>query len=240
MRGLRTTVIGVGVGAILVTSSLAITSSFVRQDVSAETAYAIGHDLGTQTLARLTEDGVVADREMLIKGFADAVNDAEPAVDPLAMEAMLAQLEREVATRIAEERLTNDPVFRALAEQNLMNSRAFHETFGRRHDVTTLASGVQYRVLQEGSGDAADTADTVVADFEAKLLDDHVFARETGKAFRVDGVIDGARDVLRRMRVGDRFLIAIPPAEAFGIGGRAPDIGPNETVIVEVELVEVR
>ncbi|MHC4948024.1 MAG: FKBP-type peptidyl-prolyl cis-trans isomerase N-terminal domain-containing protein [Planctomycetota bacterium] len=209
-------------------------------DEPQQAGYAIGHDLGKQSLTRLADDEVVFDRDMLVRGFADAIAEAEPLLAPEIMEDVLVRLEREVGTRLAEARMETDPVFRALVEENRRRSQAYHEQFGQRDDVTTLPNGVQYRVIAEGDGERAGPDSTVVVRFRGTLVDGYVFGEADAKELRVAGLLPGGRSAVTRMRVGDRWQLAVPPVLAFGIGGRAPDVGPNETLLIDVTLLEVR
>lgn len=211
-----------------------------RQSTAEKTGYAVGHDLGTQSLDRLRADGIEVDLASFVSGFADAVRGAEPRLSSAELEAVLARLEREVTTRAAEQRMASDPVFRALAEANLSKSRTFHEEFGRKTGVATLSTGIQYEVVVGGSGGWVAPDGTVVVTFKGKLLDGYVFGEAEQKEIRVSTMLPGGRDIVQRMRVGDRWNVAIPPDQAFGIGGRTPDIGPNETLLIDVTLLEIK
>ncbi len=136
--------------------------------------------------------------------------------------------------------MASDPVFRALADANLRKSRALHEEFGRKNGVTTLPDGVQYEVIVSGSGGRVAPDGTVVVAFKGKLLDGYVFGEAEQKEILVSSLLSGGRSVVERMRVGDRWKVAIPPDQAFGIGGRTPDIGPNETLVIDVTLLEIK
>ncbi len=211
-----------------------------RWSTAERTGYAVGHDLGTQSLDRLRADGIEVDLASFVSGFADAVRGAEPRLSSAELEAVLARLEREVTTRAAEQRMASDPVFRALAEANLRKGRTFHEEFGRKTGVTTLSTGIQYEVVVGGSGGWVAPDGTVVVTFKGKLLDGYVFGEAEQKEIRVSTMLPGGRDIVQRMRVGDRWNVAIPPDQAFGIGGRTPDIGPNETLLIDVTLLEIK
>lgn len=136
--------------------------------------------------------------------------------------------------------MASDPVFRALAEANLSKSRTFQEEFGQKTGVTTLSTGIQYEVVVGGSGGWVAPDGTVVVTFKGKLLDGYVFGEAEQKEIRVSTMLPGGRDIVKRMRVGDRWNVAIPPDQAFGIGGRTPDIGPNETLLIDVTLLAIK
>jgi FKBP-type peptidyl-prolyl cis-trans isomerase FklB len=209
-------------------------------DTPARRAYSIGHDLGAQAVRQLEADGVAVDPAELLRGFSDAVSGIDPAIAAPEMQAIRARLEREVATRLATERLETDPVFRALAVYNRQRSIAFHEENGAREGVETAPNGLQLEVLAPGAGPTPDDRDTVVVSFTASLMDGAIIASGANEEVKLDGVIEGARLALTRMRPGARWRIALPPDLAYGIGGRAPDIGPNESIVIDATLHSIR
>lgn len=233
-------VIGVW-AAVAVTQPTASTpSSTPLSTDEAKRSYAVGHAIGNFARERLNEDAVSVDLDLLVEGFADAVHDRTPDFDSDEMQDVLRIVERQVASRLAERRMDEDPVFRALAEENLKRSRAFHERFGEEEGVTTLPSGVQYRVVSAGEGDSPTASDTVSVSFTASLIDGSVVAVAAKESTRVAGMIEGGREIITHMRPGAVWQVAIPPHLAFGLGGQEPLIGPNETLIVDVQLVEIQ
>lgn len=204
------------------------------------TSYAIGHDLGESTLERLRLDGVEYDRDALVRGLIDALENKDPAFSPEDMAASLAVLQRDVATRLANQRMSEDPVFRALAEENLRKSNEFLRQFGEDDSAKRLSKGVMYRAVSESKSRSPKSSDTVVVSFRARLIDGTLIGDEFELTAKLDGMIDGARIAIEAMNIGDRWIVAIPPDQAFGIGGRLPDIGPNQAVLADVTLVEIK
>lgn len=202
--------------------------------------YAIGHDLARNTLATLREDGVNADLTMLVRGFTDAISNTDQILDNTEIEQVLAKVEREVSTRIAQERLRTDPVFRALAEENLRRSNEFINNFAKRANVNKLPSGVLYRVIFTGDGRSVTLDDTVVVTYSIRLADGFEHDRREAHTLHVTGMTPAIRDIVTKMRVGDRWEIAIPSELGYSIGGRAPDIGPNEALLVDVKIDSVQ
>ncbi|MCP3903115.1 MAG: hypothetical protein GY715_05710 [Planctomycetes bacterium] len=211
-----------------------------RQAVPDERSYSIGYDLGRQTAARLVADGVRFDHDALLSGFTAAVAGRDPAITDDRMQDVLAQLDREVRERDVQRRLREDPVFKTLHDENLRRSREHHASFGREEGVETLPSGIQRRVLTTGSGRPVKAESVIVVDYRASLLDGYVFGEKHHAELRVAGLLPGIQRLVTQMRGGDHWYVAIPPTSAFGAAGRDGDIGPNETVLLEVEIVEVR
>ncbi|MEM1329573.1 MAG: FKBP-type peptidyl-prolyl cis-trans isomerase N-terminal domain-containing protein [Planctomycetota bacterium] len=215
--------------------------SVAMTQISPEDAgYAVGFDLGTDAASRLGADGVNYNADLLIAGFTDAVMGKDGQLDAATRRQVLANLEREVATRLAEARIAGDHVFAAEAEANLARSEAFHASYGAKDGVRTLPSGVQYRVVTEGKGPVPSGDSSVVISFEARLLGGEVFAIEQEQEAKLEYMFEGARDAIMRMPAGSVWEIAIPPSQAFGLGGQPPLVGPNETVFATVQLHEVK
>jgi FKBP-type peptidyl-prolyl cis-trans isomerase FklB len=217
------------------------TTAQPAQPQEGQLAYAIGYFLGGEVRAGMDADGVQANIDQLVAGFSAAVRSADPALSQQEMEQALAQAHEAVQDRIVQRRLEQDATFREHYEANLARSQAFHETFASQPGVQTLASGAQYRPLRQGSGDAAGPGATVVVTFTGALLDGHVFAEGEAVEISLSTVTPGVREVVGAMRPGDWWQIAIPPQLAYGGFGR-PDagIGPNETLLGDVKLLEVR
>jgi len=113
-----------------------------------------------------------------------------------------------------------------------------------KEGVVTLASGVQYKVLSPGTGKQPTLEDTVVCQYRGTLIDgkefDSSYKRGQPATFPVKGVIKGWTEVLQLMPVGSKWQVVIPPALAYGERGAGADIGPNATLIFEIELVAIK
>ncbi|MCE8004978.1 FKBP-type peptidyl-prolyl cis-trans isomerase [Billgrantia ethanolica] len=129
-----------------------------------------------------------------------------------------------------------------LAERNLAEGQAFLAENGEREEVTTTDSGLQYEVLESGDGESPGPSHHVEVHYEGTLVDGTVFdsSLERGQplSFRVDQVIEGWQEALQLMSVGDTWMLFIPPELGYGAQGQGP-IGPNETLIFRVELLDV-
>lgn len=238
----------VGVAAVLLAGAACVAVVAPRVTIAqdgtavgtpADIGYAIGFDFGRDIAAQLKEDRVQADNAALIKGFTDAINGKPCAMDAAKMESVLTGIHRQVAEIAARERYDSDPVFRALADRNKQTGDAFRAAFARRDGAMTLPSGVITSVVREGTGERIGDAKLVVANFVAMLPDGTEFARGRGYEFKVATLLPGAQDFVRNMRVGERAYVAIPPERAHGLAGKEGEVGPNETVVIDVEIVEV-
>lgn len=113
----------------------------------------------------------------------------------------------------------------------------------KKEGVKTLPGGVQYKVLKSGEGKKPGAADTVLCNYRGMLVDGKEFdASQPGKpvSFKVSQVIAGWQEALRQMPVGSRWQLVIPADKAYGERGAGNAIGPNETLVFEVELVGIQ
>lgn len=202
-------------------------------------AYAIGHRLGLDAREGLERDEVKCSREAVLRGFSDALLTGASAMTPAEMEDALIALQREVGERQAQQRLANDPVFKAVADENLKRSRQFLDRFSKKEGAKSLDGGVFYLPIKSGSGQLAKSTDTVVITYQIKLTTGEEIASAVDQPVRIASVPQGSQTVLTRMKPGDRWLVAIPPELAFGVAGRAPAVGPNETIVADVEFIRL-
>ena len=139
---------------------------------------------------------------------------------------------------------TNDflAVAQSLPDLNLAKGNAFLKENGSRKNVVTLKSGLQYEVLKKGTGIIPKDEDSVEVHYHGTLIDGEVFDssidREEPASFAVNGVIKGWIEALQLMKEGAKWKLCIPAEIAYGENG-SNSIGPNETLVFEVELLKV-
>jgi len=113
----------------------------------------------------------------------------------------------------------------------------------KREGVVTLDSGLQYEILTEGKGEKPAAEDSVTVHYKGTLIDGIVFdssiARGEPAVFPVNRVIPGWVEALQLMPVGSKWRLFIPPELAYGERGAGADIGPNATLIFDVELLKI-
>lgn len=130
------------------------------------------------------------------------------------------------------------------AEENLQAGMQFLEDNRQREEVQVTESGLQYEILEEGSGPKPTEMDTVVVHYHGTLLDETVFDSSVDRGepvtFPVNGVIPGWTEALQLMPEGSKWKLYIPSDLAYGPNPPGATIEPNSTLIFEVELIEVK
>ncbi|MDE6467761.1 MAG: FKBP-type peptidyl-prolyl cis-trans isomerase, partial [Muribaculaceae bacterium] len=131
----------------------------------------------------------------------------------------------------------------AMGELNAKAGKEFLEVNGKREEVRTTASGLQYEVLEEGSGAQPKAGDSVTVHYTGKLIDGTVFDSSVDRGepatFGVTQVIPGWVEALQLMKAGSKWRLFIPSDLAYGPQGAGGVIGPNQTLIFDVELISV-
>jgi FKBP-type peptidyl-prolyl cis-trans isomerase len=129
-------------------------------------------------------------------------------------------------------------------KDNLSKANAYLEENKKKEGVVALPSGLQYKVIKQGTGAQPKLSSEVKVHYEGKLVNGKIFdssiKRGEPVSFPVSGVIKGWTEALQRMKVGDKWMLFIPPGLAYGERGAGGDIGPNELLIFEVELLDVK
>ena len=211
----------------------AAAASTARPD-KVKLSYAIGYQIGS----RFAEGTPQVDLATLQHAIADAYAGRQPSVPIGEMQAQLQQLQQQMHSEALAE-------FKRIATANAHKSAAFMAANRKKPGVVQLPSGIQYAVLHQGSGSVhPSVTSTVVVNYRGMLVDgtefDSTWAHGAPATITVDKVIPGWRDVIPRMRVGDRWKVVIPPRLAYGEEGALPRIGPNEALQFVIELIEIK
>lgn len=131
-----------------------------------------------------------------------------------------------------------------LSAENIAAGKAFITEYKTKKGVTSLDNGISYSVIKQGSGVQPKASDTVVAHYTGKLVDGKVFdssvKRGQPSTFPLKNVIKGWQEVLPLMKVGSKWEVVIPPQLAYGERGPGGVIGPNSTLVFEIELIEIK
>jgi len=195
-------------------------------------SYGIALTLGQ----RMKADAVPMDLDAFTAGFRDAITGAPPR---LTQEEISAEMQAYQEKATAEHQAAQE----ALAEANLAAATAFLAENKAREGVIVTDSGLQYEVIEAGSGPKPGPDDTVEVHYRGTLVDgtefDSSYQRGETVTFGVGQVIPGWTEALQLMPVGSKYKLVIPPELAYGAGGAGQAIGPNSALIFDVELVSI-
>jgi FKBP-type peptidyl-prolyl cis-trans isomerase len=196
-------------------------------------SYAIGVD-GARNFKRL---GIDLDLETMIKALRDVYSGNK-----------LAMTEDDLRTTMnayqTDLRDKQSAAARKAGEDNKREGEAFLTQNKAKEGVATLPSGLQYKVMKRADGKKPGDDDTVEVNYRGTFIDgtefDSSYRRGQPMMFKPSGVIPGWREALKLMPVGSKWQLFIPARLAYGEGGANPSIGPNRTLIFEVELLAIR
>lgn len=202
------------------------------QNDSDKTSYCLGMDIGTSFKKLPVEINL----EAVIAGITDMYNGEKPQVG----EQEFMELMRKFQTEL---RAAAEKQAAAAGAENQKQEAEFLARNKEDKDVVTTASGLQYKVLKQGSGDKPTKESTVTVHYTGTLPDGTVFdssvKRGEPATFPVGGVIAGWTEALQLMQVGSKFKLFIPAALAYGKRGAGQLIGPDQMLIFEVELLDI-
>lgn len=196
-------------------------------------SYGIGMNIGKD----FKEQGIEIDVNLLARGIKDALGGGEAALTEAQMREAFEAFQKDLVAK-------QEAKGKELAEKNLKAGEAFLAENTKKEGVVTLPSGLQYKVIEEGSGKTPKAADTVTVNYRGTLIDgtefDSSYKRGEPATFPVGGVIAGWTEALQLMKEGAKWQLVIPPGLAYGERGAGPVIGPNSTLVFEVELIKVQ
>ncbi len=189
--------------------------------------------LGTQIGRNVDQQGIDLDAKAFADGVIDILEDNDLQLTQQQMQ--------DAAERFKQELEAERD---AAGKQNTSTGQAFRDKNRQAAGVTELDNGIQYKVLEEGDGAQPSVDDTVVVHYRGKLVNgeqfDSSYDRGEPATFKLNQVIKGWQAILPRMQEGARWEVVIPPELAYGETGAGADIGPNETLIFDIELIEVK
>lgn len=196
-------------------------------------SYGIGMDIGNG----LKSQSIDIDPDILSQGIKDVMSGGQTL--------MTDEQFREVMTNLRNEMMAKQIArMKELADKNKKEGETYLEENKKKEGVVTLPSGLQYKVITEGTGEKPKATDTVTANYRGTLIDGTEFdsSEKHGQAmtFKVNGVIPGWTEALQLMKAGSKWQLFIPSNLAYGERGAGRDIGPNSTLIFDVELLSIQ
>jgi FKBP-type peptidyl-prolyl cis-trans isomerase FklB len=193
----------------------------------------ISYTLGRTVGKNIKNQGIEIDIRFLQAAIRDVLEDKESRLTPRQMQEAISTYQQQKAT----ER-------KALADKNKKAGEEFLAANKSKQGVKVTDSGLQYSVLKAGKGASPKPTDTVVVNYRGMLINGKEFdsSYKKGKpaTFPVNRVIRGWQEALPLMQVGAKWKIFVPAKLAYGERGARPSIGPNETLVFEIELLEIK
>ena len=200
-------------------------------------SYALGMNIGNGLGQNLKKQSVEFDSNLVANGLKDSLSGGKTLMTVDEAKAVLQEVQVEMQKEQQEK-------MKQAAEKNKSDGEAFLAANKDKEGVVTLPSGLQYKILTEGNGPKPTADDSVVCNYRGTLTDgkefDSSYKRGQPATFPVKGVIKGWTEALQLMPVGSKWQLFVPPSLAYGEQGAGADIGPNSTLIFEVELISIK
>jgi FKBP-type peptidyl-prolyl cis-trans isomerase FklB len=198
------------------------------KELKDKASYAIGLNVGFN----FKRQNVDVNQDAFTAGFRDAISGKKPLLTEQEVRDTMMAFEKDMQQKLAE-----------TAQKNGADAEKFLAANKTKEGVKTTGSGLQYKVLKEGSGAQPKSSDTVTVNYRGTLPDgtefDSSYKRGQPATFPVSGVIKGWTEALQMMKVGSKYQLTIPANLAYGEQGR-PGIPPNSPLIFEVELMDTK
>ena len=196
-------------------------------------SYSVRVNIGTS----LKNQSVDVDPEILSRGIKDVLTGAKFMMTEKEMQETMEGIQKELMEKQQEKAKT-------LGDKNKKEGDAFLAANKSKEGVIVLPSGLQYKILKAGTGPIPKASETVTANYRGTLINGKEFdsSYKGGKPLTIaaNGVIKGWSEALQLMPVGSKWQLFIPSELAYGERGRGPDIGPNATLIFELELLSTK
>jgi len=222
---------------IIVTATLSYAETSKSKDVSIKSdtdklSYSIGIEIGT-SLRPLKDE---MNMDFFTKGIIDGLNNNEP----LLTQEEMVNVKKTIIEKMKNKQISNQ---KEHGDKNLKLGKEYMSKNKTKKNVTTTSSGLQYSVIRMGEGKKPKSTDRVKVHYQGTLIDgtefDSSYKRGEPAVFPLNGVISGWTEGLQLMPVGSKFQFVIPPNLAYGERGTGGTIGPNATLIFDVELLEI-
>jgi FKBP-type peptidyl-prolyl cis-trans isomerase FklB len=202
------------------------------KDQKDKESYSLGYQFGQGA----KHEGLDINVEFYSSGIRDALSGSKPQLSQEEIQKTVLEVQKRVVAAHQKE-------LKEMSAKNLSAGKAFLEENKKKEGIITLPSGLQYKVLAEGSGKTPKVADNVTVNYKGTLINgaefDNSYKRGQPATFKVNGVIKGWTEALQLMKEGSKWQLFIPPELGYGDRGAGP-VPPNSTLIFEVELISVK
>jgi FKBP-type peptidyl-prolyl cis-trans isomerase FklB len=199
-------------------------------------SYALGMNIGSGLGANLKKQSVEVDSNLVSQGLKDAMSGGKTRLTQEEAQTVLTEVQNEVKKQQQEKT-------QQAAAANKTEGEAFLAANKSKDGVVTLPSGLQYKILTAGTGPKPTASDSVKCNYRGTLINgtefDSSYKRGQPATFGVGQVIKGWTEALQLMPVGSKWQVVVPSSLAYGERGAGAEIGPNATLIFEIELLSI-
>jgi FKBP-type peptidyl-prolyl cis-trans isomerase FklB len=220
-------------GILILVSQVYGGENLVLKNQRDKVSYVIGIDIGKN----LKKQSIDIDPSILAKGIRDGFSGGKTLMTEQEIQETMAAFQKEMMAKQEE-------LAKKIGEKNKKEGEAFLAENKKKEGVKTLLSGLQYKVIKAGAGKKPKATDTVTTHYRGTLIDgtefDSSYRRGQPVSFPVNQVIPGWTEVLQLMEEGAKWQLFIPSTLAYGERGAGHHIGPNATLIFEVELISIQ
>ena len=220
---------------LLSAAGLAMAGVAGAQDKGAAPADPPSYVIGTNIASNLKSQGIEVNLESLLAGMTDVLKGTGSKIPAAQAQEIMSKFQTEMQAKQTAKAAES-------GKKNIEAGKAFLEKNGKAEGVKTTASGLQYSVMKEGTGEKPKSSDTVKVHYHGTLLDGKVFDSSVDRGepttFPLDGVIKGWTEGLATMKEGGRRLFVIPANLAYGDAGSPPTIPGGATLVFDVELLK--
>ncbi len=221
---------------VVVLALLAQTALAAERPVLKTEQDRLSYAIGLEVARNFKKNDVQFDPNMVVNGMNDGLSGERPLLNEKEFRRIIGDFQNTVRQKMVANR-------QAQVFENRKRAALFLDTNKSKEGVQVLASGIQYKVLGAGTGPRPGEADSVVFNFRGTLLDGTQFdGTEPGKPANVKlyDLFNGFKAVLTQMPAGSHWIAWIPPHLGYGERGVGNDVGPNELLVMDIELISTK
>lgn len=230
MKAITTAALALG---LLAGSAFAADTKMTLKDNKDKVSYSIGLNIAKS----MKQEGLDINPDALAAAMKDVFAGAKPQLSEEEVQAVMQEFQKDMMAKRAKGQQEGLAKNKAEGEKFLADNK-------KKEGIKTTASGLQYKVIKDGTGKTPKATDTVSTHYRGTLISgkefDSSYKRGEPAEFPVNGVIKGWTEALQLMKEGSKWQLFIPSELAYGERGAGQDIGPNSTLIFDIELLKVK
>ena len=231
------------VAMILVFCSSVFSQNIALKDHKDTLSYSIGYNIGNNVKSNVLRDSLNISYDVLIAGLRDALTKASGLISQDVIQKEMTNLSQELMAKQQAKQKEDEAKMKVVAEGNKVKGAKFLDDNKKKEGVKTTPSGLQYKVVKEGTGKKPKETSTVKVHYTGTTIEGKKFDSSVDRGqpaeFPLNGVIKGWTEGLQLMTVGSKYMFYIPSELAYGDRQMGQDIQPGSVLIFEVELLDI-